>query len=155
MRIGLGFFAALCLSASAPPGWFPGAGLLVLPGWMAVYALIDSSKRPKLLAWLVGVAHVLAFSFSLVYEFWLAYPFIGLAGGLYYLLMVPWTRRLQRYVPGALAFGCALCGTTWLRAHLPDILYPHLLVFWPKKFTSQPVRSILIESILPSLFPFP
>lgn len=128
--------AVLCLCASAPPGWFPGAGLLVLPGWVAFYALIETSKRPLLTAWLIGLIHVAAFSFSLMHLFWLAYVPIALVGGLYYLLAVAWTRALGRFVPGCLAFGLALAGTTWLRCYMPGIYYPHAqpahcLYHWP------------------------
>ncbi|MHC4814420.1 MAG: apolipoprotein N-acyltransferase [Planctomycetota bacterium] len=128
--------AVLCLCAAAPPGWFPGAGLLVLPGWMAFYALIETHKRRLLAAYLIGVVHLLAFSYSLVHMFWLAYVPIALVGGLYYLLAVAWTRALGRFVPAALAFGLALCGTTWLRCYMPGIYYPHAqpahcLYHWP------------------------
>ncbi len=136
MKPGLVLTAVLCLCAAAPPGWFWGAGLLVLPGWMAFYALIQASRRPKLGAYLIGVVHLLSFSFSLVHSFWMVYPLIALVGGLYYLLAVVWTRALDRFVPGALAFGCALCGITWLRSYMPGIYYPHAqpahcLYHWP------------------------
>ena len=62
----LALIAAACLWASAPPAWFPGAGLLVLLGWMAFYAGIAEGvvRLPRLQAYLVGVIHMAAFSFS-------------------------------------------------------------------------------------------
>jgi len=153
MKLGLVLTAVLCLCAAAPPGWFPGAGLLVLPGWMAFYALIETQKRRLLTAYLIGMVHVAVFSFSLVHMFWAAYVPISLVGGLYYLLAVAWTRALGRFVPGALAFGLALCGTTWLRAYMPGIYYPHAqpahcLYHWPWLLGSARWGSEVLSNLL-------
>ena len=117
--------ALVCLCAAAPPGWFPGAGLLVFPGWMAFYAMGERSKRSLLLSYLVGVGHLLVFSLSLRHVAWGAVLAIALLGGFYYLLTTWLTRSLARFVPGALAFGLILAAACWARAHVPDLHYPH------------------------------
>ena len=129
-------FALVCLCASAPPGWFPGAGLLVLPGWMAFYAMGERVRRPLLLSYLVGVGHLLVFSVSLRHVAWGAVVAIAVLGGLYYLLTTWLTRSIARFLPGSLAFGLTLAAACWLRAHIPDLYYPHAqpvhcLYHWP------------------------
>lgn len=123
----LALITVLCLWAAAPPAWFPGGGFLVLVGWMAFYAAIADGvvKRAKLQAYLVGAIHMAAFSFSVRHVMWEAFFGIVLLGGLYYVLMLVWTRAATRYLPGALAFGLALAGAHWLRGHFTDIQYPH------------------------------
>jgi apolipoprotein N-acyltransferase len=128
--------ALLCLTAATPPGWFPGAGLLVLPGLAAMYAVTTSARHPYRLLYAIGVLHLLAFSWSLRHVFEAAPMLIALVGGLYYLLAAAWTRALLRWLPGALAFACAIAGTQWLRAVMPEVPYPHgqpvhALYRWP------------------------
>ena len=138
MRWRLALVTTLCLCAAAPPVWFPGAGLLVVAGWAGFYALVTgpAARRPRLTAYLVGLAHMLFFSFSVRHVLLAGYLGIGLVGGLYYLLTAVWTRALGRWLPGALAFGCAVAGGCWLRAHFVEIQYPHVqpahsLYHWP------------------------
>ena len=118
------FGCALLLAASAPPAWFPGAEWLVLPGWMAFYALFARTSRPLRQAYGLGVLHVLAFSFCLRHVLWLGWLAIGLVGGLYYVLLAVGLRKL-RPLSGPLAFGVALAAAHWLRANMPEIHYPH------------------------------
>jgi apolipoprotein N-acyltransferase len=140
MRLGLVLLGALALSASAPPGWFPGAELLVFVGLAALYALCDPGcVRPRLSAYLVGLCYVLAFSWSLRHVLFVGYLGVGLVGGLYYTWTVAWTRALMRlaaWIPGPLAFGCAVAASSWLRAEMPELGYPHgqpihALYRWP------------------------
>jgi apolipoprotein N-acyltransferase len=61
---------------------------------------------------------------------------IAVVGGLYYVLAALWTRALLRWLPGCLAFACAVAGTQWLRAAMPEVPYPHgqpvhALYRWP------------------------
>lgn len=124
----------VCLCAAAPPAWFVGAELLVLPGWVLFCSLLhaDGLRRPRLWVYLLGVAHMLYFSFSVhrvLLPAWLA---IGVVGGLYYLLCFAWARALMRWLPGGVAFGIALAGVHFARAHCPEIHYPH----------GQPIHSL-------------
>ena len=137
MRPVLALLAAVCLAAATPPGWFPGAGLAVLPGLAAFYALATSSRRPYSMAFCVGLAHMLAFSWSLRHVFWGGYVAVGILGAVYYLGAVAWTRVLRRWIPGGIAFGFGLAASQWLRAEMPGIGYPHgqavhCLYAWPQ-----------------------
>lgn len=166
MRPGLLLVAAICLWASSPPAWFPGGGFLVLPGWMAFYALSDPArcKRPLLAAYVVGVVHMLAFSFSVRHVMFAAYVAIGVLGGLYYLLVSYWTRVLGRFVPGGLAFGLAVAGSCWLRGHFTEIQYPHVqpihcLYQWPSllgslRWGSEVFGNVLIGALSGTLVDF-
>lgn len=136
MRPVLSLFAAFCLVASAPPGWFPGAGLLVLPGLAAFYALTTSWRRPYLMTYLLAAVHILAFSASLRHVVWGGYVAIGVLGAVYYCLAVLLARTLARWMPGSLAFAVGLACTYWLRALQPEVPYPHgqpihCLYHWP------------------------
>jgi apolipoprotein N-acyltransferase len=132
------FAAAVGLCAAAPPAWVPGGGVLVFVGWAAFYALVTEAegKRRKRAAYLVGLAHMLWFSFSLRHVMLPAYLAVGLIGGLYYVLTAVWTGALGRLIPRSIAFGLALAGVHWLRAHFVEIQYPHVqpahcLYEWP------------------------
>ena len=59
--------------AATPPGWFPGAGLLIVPGLAAFYALATTCGRPYLTGYLVGLVHVAGFSWSLHHVLLLGY----------------------------------------------------------------------------------
>ena len=128
MRWGLVFCAALGLCAASPPAWFPGAELLVFAGWMAFYALAtgEAGEKRKRAVYLVGLAHMLFFSYSLRHITLLAYIGVGLLGGLYYVLAAVWTRALGRVIPSSIAFGLALAGVHWMRGHFVEIQYPHV-----------------------------
>ncbi|GAB4144448.1 MAG: hypothetical protein Fur0037_12230 [Planctomycetota bacterium] len=113
---------ALLLFAPGPPALFPGAEWLVLPGWMAFYAL--SSRGRPWAAYGAGVLHVLLFSASLRHVVWAGWLLIGTVGGLYSLGIALALRGLRRLGPPA--FGLALAGAHWLRASMPEIPYPHV-----------------------------
>jgi apolipoprotein N-acyltransferase len=125
MRPWLALATALAFSASTPPGWFPGSACLVLAALMGFYALATSSTRPLLLGYAVGLVHMAAFSFSLRHVSWAGYAGTSLVGAFYAVLAVTMTRRLPRLLPSPLAFGVAIAATSWLRAHMPEIPYPH------------------------------
>lgn len=115
---------AVLLTASTPPAWWPGCEFLVLPAWMAFYALFTGAPRPLRQAYWLGVLHMLAFSWSLRHVMWLGWLAVGLIGGVYYVLLVLGTRRLS-WLGGPFAFGTALAVVHWLRANMPEIYYPH------------------------------
>lgn len=122
--------AAVLLCASTPAQWFPGAEWLVLPGLMAWYCLCTSARRPRRWSWLLGVVHMLVFTWSV--RHFAPTPLLGtvlvlaiaLVGGLYYALAAEVTVRLRR-LPGPLVFGLAVALACWLRAAMPEIPYPH------------------------------
>ena len=110
----------------------------MFPAWMAFYALVtdEDGKRRKRAAYLVGLAHMLFFSFSLRHIMVPAYIAVGFVGGLYYVLAAVWTRRLGRLIPSSIAFGLAVAGVHWMRGHFAEIQYPHVqpahcLYEWP------------------------
>lgn len=136
MRVWLAVLAALGLAAAVPPAWFPGAEFFVLPGLASLYALSRSSRRPVLLAYLAGLAYMLAFSWSLRHVLWAGFVAVGVVGGVYVALTILWSNALRPLCGSAIAFGCAVAATFWLRAEVPEICYPHgqpihALYRWP------------------------
>lgn len=128
--------AASCLLLSTPPVAFPGAQLLVFVGWGLVYAAVSAQVRVWRFVYLVGFVHMLTLSWSLRHISVAAPVAIALLGAVYPMLAVflarragesAVTRRWPRIVPvpASLAFGIGLAFAHWLRAHMPEILYPH------------------------------
>ncbi len=117
--------AALALAAATPPGWFVGAGLLIVPALAAFYALVTTSSRPYLAAYLVGLVHVALFSWSLHHVLWFGYLAIVVLGAAYYTLVVLWTRALGSWLSAPLAFGLGVAVSLALRAAMPELEYPH------------------------------
>ncbi|MBI5852445.1 MAG: apolipoprotein N-acyltransferase [Planctomycetes bacterium] len=123
-RRALAAVATLGLCAGAPPSWFPGAPFLLFAGLLA-FARLCRRERSARLVWIVGFLHLLWFSRSL-------WPVVGPGvvaiaglGAVYGLLVRCWTRAGLRNGMPSLAFGCGVAATAWLRAHLPEIPYPH------------------------------
>lgn len=134
--------AVACLAAATPPGWFPVAGLLVLPGLALQFALALGDRRPLLLGWLLGALHTGAFSWSLHHVAWLAWLLVALCGGLYTLLVAAAVRAAPRRLAAA-AFAVAVAGAAWLRAEAPEIPYPHgqpCHSLWQMPWLLGPVR---------------
>lgn len=133
---------ALLLWASTPPALLPGGGLLVLPAWMLCYALATAApRRPLRQFYLLGVAHMLLFSWSLHHVLWLGWLLIGLVGGGYYALLA-WSTRKLLPLSGPLAFGLSLAAVHWLRANMPEIYYPHgqpVHALWQQPWLCGPV----------------
>lgn len=134
-RLGLALGGGLVLGAAAP-GVLPfGGALLVVPGLMAQFALV-ASRRPLRDAWLFGAASFAVFSWSIHHVMWGAYFAIVLVGGLYFVLAAAAARSVGRCRWAA--FAIAAAGAVWLRAAMPEILYPH----------GQPVHSLAGMSLL-------
>lgn len=125
LRSGCYLLALACWIAASPPGLLPGAGLLVLPGSMAFYAGATTSRRPYRLAYAIGLVHFLWFSWSVRHVFFAGYVAIGVAGAVYPTLVTLWTRGLPAILPRPLAFALGVTATEWVRAHAPEICYPH------------------------------
>lgn len=117
--------AAALQAAAAPPGWFPGAALLVIPGLALQYALATGERRPLWASYLLGVLYTGAFSWSLRHVLLPGWVAIALVGGLYTLSCAVAVRALQSRLGAPLAFAVALAGSCWLRAEMPEIWYPH------------------------------
>jgi apolipoprotein N-acyltransferase len=113
----------LLLAAATPPAWFPGAEFLVVVGLGVWYALATNGA-PLWRSWLLGCVHLAWFSWSLRHVLVAAWIAIALLGGLYYALGTLAVRAAPRRL-AVLAFGLATAGTSWLRAHMPEICYPH------------------------------
>lgn len=130
--------AAGLLSAAMPPGVVPGAGLLVVPGLAAFFAMVTArdARRPLWWAWVAGGIHVMLIAWSLRHTIPFVQVPIGMVGGLYWMLAVVWMRALSPWAGRAAAFGVAVAATCWLRAVAPEIPYPHgqpvhALYHWP------------------------
>jgi apolipoprotein N-acyltransferase len=120
----LAALAVLGLCAATPPAWFPGGGLLVVPGLAALYLLVRDAERPGRWAYLVGAVHVLWFSWSLRHVTGPGYLAIGFLGGFYTAAVAAFVRGIPaRFAPWGFAAG--LAATSWARAHAPEISYPH------------------------------
>ena len=155
---GIVVFAALCLWAGTPPALFPGAPFLVLPGLWA-FGLLATGEGPwRLRTWAVGTLHTWAFSSSLTHTFLIGWLPMGPIGGLYWLLAAFVTRRLRTLrLPLPLALGLGTALGFWLRAHMPEIHYPHgqaahAFYLWPALL--EPVRwggEILLNGLLGAL----
>jgi apolipoprotein N-acyltransferase len=118
--------AALCLCLASPPGAFPFAAWLVLPGLAFLYRVVSSSRRAALGSYLVGAVYMATFSWSVRHVLFAAYAGIVLVGGLYFAILPRWVKGLAGLrLSAPLAFGVAIAGTHWLRAHMPEIGYPH------------------------------
>jgi apolipoprotein N-acyltransferase len=123
-RAALPLLAGLLLAASTPPAWFPGAEWLVLVGLAAWYAVATDARRPLWHAYVLGCVHMALFSWSVRHVLLLAFGFIVVVGGVYYLLATAATRA-ARGALRPLAFAAAVAGSFWLRANAPEIWYPH------------------------------
>jgi apolipoprotein N-acyltransferase len=117
--------AAALQAAAAPPGWFPLAALLVIPGLALQYALAVGERRPLLASYLFGVLYTGAFSWSLRHVLLPGWAAIALVGGIYTLLCAVAVRSMAPRLGGPIAFAVALAGSCWLRAEMPEIWYPH------------------------------
>lgn len=116
--------AGLLLAVATPSTWLPSSGPLVVLALALVFAVLRDPRRPLRHGYLLGCAHMAVFSWSVHHVLVFAWAMIVLLGGLYTLAVHAAVRRL----PAALAplgFGVALAGACWLRAHMPDICYPH------------------------------
>ncbi len=129
--------AALCLGLASPPGAFSYAGWLVLPGLALLYRVVRGAHRPALIAFVAGCAYMAMFSWSVRHVLFAGYAAIVLLGGCYFAILPRWVVGLVALrVPAPLAFGVAIAGANWLRAHMPEIWYPHgqpahALYHWP------------------------
>jgi len=121
-RILLTVAMAALLALATPPS--PVAALLVVPAWMAFYALLTARARPWAIAYGIGVLHMLLLSWSLVHVLWFGWLAIGLIGGGYYAWAVVVTVRLRPWL-GPWAFALAVSGMHLLRAVMPELSYPH------------------------------
>lgn len=113
----------LLLAAATPPAWFPGAEFLVVAG-LGVWHALATNGAPLWRSWLLGCVHLAWFSWSLRHVLVAAWIAIALLGGLYYALGTLAVRAAPRRL-AVLAFGVATAGASWLRAHMPEICYPH------------------------------
>lgn len=116
--------AGLLLAVATPSTWLPSSGPLVVFALASIFAIVRDVRRPLWHGYLLGCAHMAVFSWSVHHVLVFAWAMIVLLGGLYTLAVHAAVRRL----PAAFApvgFGVALAGACWLRAHMPDICYPH------------------------------
>lgn len=116
--------AGLLLAIATPSTWLPSSGPLVVVALAAAFAVLRDARRPLWHGYLLGCAHMAVFSWSVHHVLVFAWAMIVLLGGLYTLAAHAAVRRLPAAV-APLGFGVALAGTCWLRAHMPDICYPH------------------------------
>lgn len=128
--------AALLWIAATPPGWLPGAGWLVFPALALLYEVCLHARRPYRLVYAIGLLHLLAFSASLAHLAWIAYVAVAIVGAVYLVLLAAGTRWLAPRLGAPLAFACMTAAVHWLRAHAPEIPYPHgqpvhCLYLWP------------------------
>jgi apolipoprotein N-acyltransferase len=120
----LAVLGGVMLAAATPPAWFPGAEFLVVGGLMAWFAIASAGSRPRLHTYLLGCVHMAWFSWSTRHILWPAYLAIVVLGGLYFVLGSMAVRALPRWLH-TLGFGVAVGATSWLRAVMPEIHYPH------------------------------
>lgn len=135
-RWGLAAAAVVCWAVAMPPAWFAGAEFAVLASLAAFYACVSSTRSPLLLGYTIGVARMAWIAWSLIPVTGLGpYVAIVLLGAVYDLLIAVWTRAGGvRF--GAVTFGAGVAATAWMRAHMPEISYPHgqaahALFEWP------------------------
>lgn len=116
--------AGLLLAVATPSAWLPFSGPLVVLALAMVFAVLRDHRRPLWHGYVLGCAHMAVFSWSVHHVLVFAWAMIVLLGGLYTLAVHAAVRRLPPlFAP--LGFGVALAGVCWLRAHMPDICYPH------------------------------
>lgn len=112
------------LAAAAPPAWFPGAEFLCVAGLMLWFAIATAAGRTVLRTYLLGCVYMAWFSWSVRHILWPAYIAVIVLGGLYFVLGTLSVRRLAPWLQ-AVGFGVAVAATSWLRAVMPEIHYPH------------------------------
>ncbi len=135
-RLALAAFAVLCLSLSSPSAASSWAGFLVLPGLMAFYAILSQANASY--RWVYGIAliYYLSFSWSLRHVTWAGYVAISLLGPVYEMLALASLRAARGRLSRAFCFAIGIAAGQWLRAHVPEINYPHgqwshALYAWP------------------------
>ncbi|MEO0480454.1 MAG: apolipoprotein N-acyltransferase [Planctomycetota bacterium] len=116
---------AVLLAVALPPSPVPGGGLLIVPACALWFAIATNGRRPCLQTYLCGVVAMSWMSWSLRHLTWPGYIAIGVLGGLYFALATAVCRFAAKRGLGALGFAIGVAGTQWLRAHLPEIWYPH------------------------------
>jgi len=147
------------LAFATPPALFPGAELLVFLGLAAWYAIATASPRPLRHSYLLGCLHMAWFSWSVRHVLLPAYFAIVLLGGLYFVAASAAVRRVPLRWQW-LAFAIASAASFWLRANMPEILYPHgqpchVLWQWPALLGSltvggEPLANALLAAIAAS-----
>ncbi|MHC5063497.1 MAG: apolipoprotein N-acyltransferase [Planctomycetota bacterium] len=135
-KLVLAAIATLCLCLSSPSAASSWAGLLVLPGLMAFYALLSRPDARYRWAYCIGLIYYLSFSWSLRHVTWVGYVAICLLGPVYEMLSVSCLRAAGKRFPRALCFAIGIAAGQWLRANMPEINYPHgqwahALFAWP------------------------
>lgn len=123
----LALFAVVLLGAAAPPAPGSYGGLLVLPGLVLLRVLWTvPGKRGAWCSFLASGGILGWFSWSLTTNFLPGWLLMVPTAGLYGLWGRMVFRRLERWgLPGGLAFGLALAASEYVRAHMPDVHYPH------------------------------
>ncbi|MCC6783075.1 MAG: apolipoprotein N-acyltransferase [Planctomycetes bacterium] len=149
----LALLALVGLVGGAPPRWFPGAELAILPGLAALDALCRV-PRGAWLVLLVGFCHLAWFSRSLWPLLGPGLFLIAALGACYPWLVRAWTRAGERLGAPGLAFACGVAATSWLRAHIPEIPYPHAqpchawyqwpTLLGPLRWGGEPLANLLI-----------
>ena len=147
---------AALLTAATPPAWASWTPLLVVPGLALQCAVATGAQRPLLSSWLLGALHIGAFSWSLRHVTLAGWIAVAVLGGVYTLGAAVATRRLEARL-GALAFGLAVAGASWLRAEMPGIAYPHgqpchVLWQWPRwcqavALGGEPLANALLATV--------
>ncbi|MFO1051449.1 MAG: apolipoprotein N-acyltransferase [Planctomycetota bacterium] len=152
----LAALAAAGLGLASPSSLPSLCGLLVLPGLAALF-LLCMRERCALWVWLAGVAELAFVSRSLVHVVGPGIVAIAMVGAVYWLCVRGFVRAFARAGAPALGFACGVAVTEWLRAHMPEIPYPHaqpchVLAAWPPllgplRFGGEPFANFLLAWI--------
>lgn len=146
----------LLLAIATPPAVAPGAEFLVLAGLAAWFAIATAAARPYLASYLLGCVHMAWFSWSVRHVLFGGWAAIVALGGLYFVAGTAAVRAVStRAAP--LTFGVAAAASFWLRAHMPEIWYPHgqpchCLWQWPAllgglRIGGEPIVNALLAAL--------
>jgi apolipoprotein N-acyltransferase len=131
----LALVVAALLALAAPGSAIPFAPILSIPA-LALFFGLCARPRAARRAWLAGFFRLLFVSLSLVHVVGPGIVAIAAVGAFYWLLPVLVARAGERWRLAPLGFAIGLAAAEWLRAHLPEIPYPHAqpvhaLAAWP------------------------
>ncbi|MGE0143121.1 MAG: apolipoprotein N-acyltransferase [Planctomycetota bacterium] len=131
----LALVVAGLLALAAPGSAIPLAPILSIPALALLYGLCVRPRAARRV-WLAGFLRLLFVSLSLVHVVGPGIVAIAAVGAFYWLLPVLVGRAGGRWGFGPLGFAIGLAAAEWLRAHMPEIPYPHAqpvhaLAAWP------------------------
>ncbi len=148
LTLALAVCGGVLLGLAGPPGVFPGAEFLVVPGLALLFEVCSRDRGRKLALYIFGVVALGTVAWSLRHVAVVGLVLICVLGGLYMLGLCWVVRATGRGLgDGAVPWVSALVWTAFetVRSHFPWIPYPHGQVshaFYEQLWLLRPVANV-------------